>query len=149
MTTNFIPYDLDKMYRPEDTPVLCRGGFKRLRRQENTSLMRRHMIRSRVSLLCHSNELFALHNRGWTGANTFEAPPGRPNTTDTYIHVTCLLYIPNMSVRGNISYEMSYKNVGFFLFPLPKTASESGSAQTPMRSTQCEVVTLVLRHFDH
>ena len=29
MTTNFIPYYLDKKYQREDTPVLCRGRFSR------------------------------------------------------------------------------------------------------------------------
>ena len=46
---------------------------KRLRRLENPPLRRRRIIRSRVSLLIHSNYFFTFHNKGWTSVNTFEA----------------------------------------------------------------------------
>ena len=56
------------------------------------------------------------------------------------VYVTCTLYRPT---RSNISYELQERR--FFLSPLPRTASESATTQTPMRSTQWEVVTLALR----
>ena len=130
VTTNFIPYYLDKKYRREDTPVLCRGGFsRRLRRLEIPPLQRRRIIRSRVSLLDHSNYFFAFHNRGWTSANTFETAPIRPSTTDTCI----LLVHSTYPTRGyEVTSPISYRNVGFFLSPLLRTSSESATTQTPM-----------------
>ena len=144
MTTNFVPYYLDKKYRCKDTPGLGRGGIsKRLRRQENSPpLKRRCITRCRASSPDHSKILFAFHSRGWTSANPFETPPTRPNTTDAYILLVDCTY----PTRGyEATSPTSYRNVGFFLSPLPRTASESATTQTPMRSTQWEVVTLPLR----
>ena len=105
--------------------------------------MRRRMITSRVSLLGHSNELFAFHNnRGWTSANTFETPSTRPNTTDTHM---LLVHCTYPTYGYEVTFPMSYRNVRFFLSPLPRTALESATIQTPMRSTQWKVATLALR----
>ena len=55
------------------------------------------------------------------------------------VHCTC----PTCGYE--VTFPISYSNVGFSLSPLPGTPSESASTQTPMRSTQWEVVTLALR----
>ena len=55
------------------------------------------------------------------------------------VHCTC----PTCGYE--VKFPMSYRNVGLFLSPLLGTPSESASAQTPVRPTQWEVVTLALR----
>ena len=147
MTTNSIQYCLDKKYRREDTPGCCAGASspKRPRRPENPP-KRRFILRSRESLLWSLQILFASHNRGWTGANLFETPPTNPTITDTYM---LLVHCTYPTGGYEVTRPMSYRNVGFFLSPLPRTTSEPATTQTPMRSTKWEVVTLPCAKCDH
>ena len=94
--------------------------------------MRRHRIKSRASLQAIQNNFLAFHNRGRSSANTFETPPTRRNTTDAYM---LLLHGTYLTCGYEITSPMSYRNVGFFLSPLPRTASEFATKQTDLASS--------------
>ena len=74
----FIPYNLDKKYRREDTAALCRDRFSGTIPESREPPQRyASNLTSSGSILNHCTAPLGSHHRGWTSACLFETLPTR------------------------------------------------------------------------
>ena len=136
--TNFIQYSLDKKCRREDTPVLYRVRFSKTTTEAREAPSKRRCnLRGRKSPLDHLKS-FSLSTT--EGGQVQTCLRHHPPVQTLRMH-TCYLFTVDTQPAGNeVTSPTRYRNVRFFLSPLPRTASESVRWQISMRSTQRKVV---------